>query len=220
MLLGIGHQLLARHQIPLAPRRDDLDARLQRVGAELETHLVVALAGRAVTDGIGAGFIDDLDQALGDQRPGDRGTEQVFAFINGIGAEHREDEVADELLAHIVDIDVLRLDAGLQRLGARRLQLFALAEVGGEGDDFALVHVLQPLEDDRGIQTARIGQHNLLDVAHLRSLSSFRSCPEAGIPSKPSARAAGSRPRPRRPIAARRSPRPSLPRRGAPAGSA
>jgi hypothetical protein len=31
---------------------------------------------------------------------------------------------------------------------ACRLQLFALAEVGGEGDDFALVVVLQPFQDD------------------------------------------------------------------------
>jgi len=175
MLLGIGHQLFAGHQVPLAPRRDDLDARLQRIGAELETHLVVTLAGRTVTDGVGTGFIDDIDQALGDQRPGNRGTEQVFAFIDGIGTEHREDEVADEFFAHVVDVDVLRLDAGLQRLGAGRLKLFTLTEVGREGDNFALVHILQPLEDDRGIQTARIGQHYFLDVAHFSSLFQFNS---------------------------------------------
>ena len=173
MLLGIGHELLTRHQIPLAPRRNDLDARLQRVGTELETHLVVTLAGRAMTNGVGTGFIDDLDQALGDQRTGDRGTKQVLAFIDSIGTEHRENEVADKFLAHVVNVDVLRLDARLQRLGARRLKLFPLAEVGRKGDHFALVHILQPLEDDRGIQTARIGQYNLLDVAHFRSLVSI-----------------------------------------------
>jgi hypothetical protein len=80
VLLGIGHQLFAGHQIPLAPRGDDLDARLQRVGTELEANLVVALAGRAMADGIGTGFIDDLDQALGDQRTGDGGAQQVLAF--------------------------------------------------------------------------------------------------------------------------------------------
>ena len=207
VLFGIGHQLLARHQVPLAPRGDDLDARLQRIGAELEANLVVALAGRAVTDGIGAGFIDDLDQSLGDQRTGDRGAEQVLAFIDGVGTEHREDEVAHELLAHVVDIDVLRLDPRLQRLGARRLEFLALAEVGGEGHHLALVYVLQPLEDDRGIEAARIGQHNLLDVAHLRSLIAFRFCPEGDTPSGLFAHADGSQPRPKPPIAARRSPR-------------
>jgi hypothetical protein len=50
VLLGIGHQLFAGHQIPLAPRGDDLDARLQRVGTELEANLVVALAGRAMAE--------------------------------------------------------------------------------------------------------------------------------------------------------------------------
>ena len=48
VLLGIGHQFLARQQIPLAPRRDDLDVGLQRIGAQFEAHLVVALAGGAV----------------------------------------------------------------------------------------------------------------------------------------------------------------------------
>ncbi len=56
VLLGVGQQLLARQQIPLAPGRDDLDVGLQRIGAELEAHLVVALAGGAVGDGVGAGL--------------------------------------------------------------------------------------------------------------------------------------------------------------------
>ncbi len=113
VLLGIGQQLFARHQIPLAPRGDDLDARLQRVGAQLEANLVVALAGGAMGDGVGAGFIGDLDQALGDQRAGNGGAQQVLAFVDGVGAEHREDEVADELFAQVVDEDVLRLDADI-----------------------------------------------------------------------------------------------------------
>jgi acid stress-induced BolA-like protein IbaG/YrbA len=49
------------------------------------------------------------------------------------------------------------------RLGARRLEFFALAEVGGEGHHFAVVGILQPLEDDRGVQTAGIGENDLRD---------------------------------------------------------
>jgi hypothetical protein len=41
-------------EVPLAPRRDHLDVGLQRIIAELEADLVVALAGRAVADGVGA----------------------------------------------------------------------------------------------------------------------------------------------------------------------
>jgi hypothetical protein len=52
-------------------------------------------------------FARDLDLALGDQRPRDRGAEQIEALIERVGAEHREDEVAHEFLAQVVDEDVL-----------------------------------------------------------------------------------------------------------------
>ncbi len=44
----------AAGEVPLAPGRDHLDVGLQRVVAELEAHLVVALAGRAMGDRVGA----------------------------------------------------------------------------------------------------------------------------------------------------------------------
>ena len=103
-------------------------------------------------DGVGAGLPGDLDQMLGDQWPGDRGAEQIEALIDGVGAEHREDEVADELLAHVHDVDFL--DAHHLGFLARRLELVALAEIGGEGDDFGAEFGLQPFQDDRGIETA------------------------------------------------------------------
>ena len=56
---------------------------------------------------------------------------------SGVGAEHREHVVADELLAQVLDEDVVFLDAEHQRLLARRLQLLALAEIGGKGHDLA-----------------------------------------------------------------------------------
>ena len=52
-----------------------LDSGVKRVIAELETNLIVTLAGRAVADRVGPGLLGDLDLALGDQRPGDRGAE-------------------------------------------------------------------------------------------------------------------------------------------------
>src|SRR5690606_7260594 len=75
VLLGIFDQPRAGVQIPFAPGRDHLDVGLQRVIAELEAHLVVAFSGGAVGDGIGAYLLGDLDLPLGDQRPGDGGTE-------------------------------------------------------------------------------------------------------------------------------------------------
>src|SRR3954468_8045859 len=49
---------------PLPPRRDDADVGLQRIIAELKADLVVALAGGAVADGVGADLAGDLDLLL------------------------------------------------------------------------------------------------------------------------------------------------------------
>ncbi len=154
---------LPRRELPLAPRRDDLDLRVQRIGRELEPHLIVALAGRAMRDRVRAGLPRDLDEALGDERPGDGGAEQILPLIDRVGAEHREHEVAHEFLAHVLDEDVLRLDAHQLRLAPRRLQLLALPEIGGEGDDLAPIGRLQPLEDDGGVEPAGIGEDDFLD---------------------------------------------------------
>jgi hypothetical protein len=171
--LGEFDELGAARQVPFAPGGDDLHIRLQRVVAELEAHLVVALAGGAMGHGIGADLLGDLDLALGDERPRDGGAQQVLALVQRVGAEHREDEVLHEGLAQVVDEDVLRLDAEQQRLVAGRAELLALAEIGGEGHDLASVGGLEPLQDHGGVEPTGIGQHDLLDVfdPHVLSLS-------------------------------------------------
>lgn len=113
-------------------------------------------------DGVGAGLPGDVDQVLGDQRAGNRGAEQVDAFIDGIGAEHREDEIAHEFFAHVLDEDFL--DAQHFRLLAGRFKFFALAEIGGKGHDFRAQFRLKPLQDDRGVEAARIGENDFLNV--------------------------------------------------------
>ena len=123
VLLGEVDQLAARSQVPLAPRRDHVDVGLERVIGELEAHLIVALAGRAMRHRIGADLLGDLDLLLGDQRTRDRGAEQILALVERVGAEHREHVVAHELLAQVLDEDVLRLDAEQQGLLPRRLEL-------------------------------------------------------------------------------------------------
>jgi hypothetical protein len=71
VLLGVAQQLLARQQVPFAPRRDDPDVGHQRVGAELEAHLVVALAGGAVRDGVRTGAFGNFHQVLSYEGPRD-----------------------------------------------------------------------------------------------------------------------------------------------------
>src|SRR6185437_11337475 len=123
--------------------------------SELEAYLVVALAGGAMRDSVSADFLGDLDLLLGDQRTRDRGAEQILPLIERVGPEHREHVVAHEFLAQVFDENIFRLDAEQQRLLARRLELLALAEIGGEGDNLAAIGGLQPLQDNRGIEPTR-----------------------------------------------------------------
>src|SRR5690606_32005302 len=136
----------AAGQIPFTPRCNHLYTWLERVGAEFETDLIVALAGCTVRDGVGTGFVGDFDQSAGNQWSGNGRAQQVFAFVNGVGAKHGIDEVARELGLQVVDEDLL--DAKRFSLGARRRHFFTLADIGREGHDFAVVLRLQPFGDD------------------------------------------------------------------------
>src|SRR5690606_36748116 len=142
-------------------------------GRQFEADLVIALAGCAVSDGVSARFPGDFDQSVGDQRPRNGSAKQVESLILRIGAKHREYEIADKFFAYILDVDFL--DAEHLRLPARRLEVaVALAEVGGEGDDFSAQFGLQPLQDDGGVEAARIGEYDLLYVFQLGHLYRFR----------------------------------------------
>ena len=119
---------------------------------------------------VGADFFGDFDLLLCNQGPRDRRAQEILPLIDRVGAEHRKHVIADEFLAQVLDEDIFRLDAEQQRLLARGLELLTLAEIGGEGHDLAAVGGLQPLQDDRGVEAAGIGEHHLLHVlAHERS---------------------------------------------------
>src|SRR5690606_10633277 len=121
-LFGIGHQGFTGSQIPFTPRRNHFYTRLQGIGTQLETHLVVTFAGGAVGNSIGTGFVGNFNQALGDQRAGNGGAQQVFAFVNGVGAEHREDEIAYEFFAQVFNVNFF--NAHGFGFGAGRLDFF------------------------------------------------------------------------------------------------
>src|SRR5260221_6657955 len=119
--------------------------------AELEADLIIALAGGAMRHRIGANLFGDFDLLLRNQGPRDRRAEEILPLIHGIGAEHRKHVVADEFLAQILDEDIFRLDTEQQRLLARRLELLALAEIGGAGHELASRRRLPaPPEERRG----------------------------------------------------------------------
>src|SRR5262249_2156453 len=103
----------------------------------------------------------DLHLAPRDERTGDRGAEEVLVLVDGSGTEHREDVVPDELLPQVLD-DRLARPRLAGTLGEPR-ELRALPDVGPERDDLRAVALDQPAKDDRGVEPARVRQHNPAD---------------------------------------------------------
>ena len=165
VLPRVFQQRRARVEIPFAPRCDHVDVGIEGVIGELEPDLVVALAGGAVGDRIRAQRCRDLDLALGDERPRDRGAEQVHPLVERVGPEHGKHVVGHEGLPQILDEDL----RDPHRLGLlpRRRDLLALAEIGGERHHLAAIGFLQPAQDDRGIEPAGIGEHYFFHVFHV-----------------------------------------------------
>ena len=82
-LVRVGDLLVARPDA-VAQRRDHLHAGVVRLEGELEADLVVALAGAAVHDRLGAELERELRDRLGDHRPRERGDQRVLALVEGV----------------------------------------------------------------------------------------------------------------------------------------
>ena len=114
-------------------------------------------------DGVGAFPAGELDLPLGDERARDRGAEQVLVLVDRTRAQHREDVVADEFFAQVLEHELR--GAGPVRLLLEAAELLALPEVGTERHHLGLVPLDEPAEDDRGVEPARVGED---DAAHGR----------------------------------------------------
>ena len=136
------------------PRRDDGELGRQRHVGKLEAALIVALAGGAMGDRVRLLLLRNGELRLGDQGTRDRGSEVILAFIDGIRAHHRIDEVAREFLNQVEGM--VPRGARAAGLGGETLQFLLLADVRGKGDDLRVVGLLQPFENDRGIEPARV----------------------------------------------------------------
>ena len=160
--LGVVDLLVAALDVPLAPGGDDLHARREALDGQLKAHLVVALAGGAVGDGVRALGEGDLRQLLADHRAGEGRAQQIALIVRA--HLHRGDDDVVHHLVHEVGDDQLA-GAGLQRLFLQPLQLVGLPDVAGHRDDLGVVIVLlQPGDDDGRIQAAGIGEHDFFDA--------------------------------------------------------
>ena len=158
MLLGEGDRAVAGHAA-VTHRRDAGKLRSQRPDADLETHLVVALTGAAMRDGVGAMGARCCYEVLDDERPGKRRDQRIAVHVKRIGTNGRADEVTGELLTR-VDDDRLH-GAALESALADRLEVLpALADVDGDGDDLGAGGLRDPADGDGGVQASRVGQHH------------------------------------------------------------
>ena len=165
VLFGIGDKSFTGVQIPFTPWRDHANIRIAGIVGQLKPHLVIALTGGAVTYGVGTCRCGNLNLAFGDEWAGNRRAEQIHTLIKGVGAKHWKDVITHKFLAQIFDVNFP--DAQHLGLGARRLKLFALTQIGGKCHNLAGIGLLQPFKNNGCVETARIGQHHFLDIAHM-----------------------------------------------------
>ena len=169
--LGVVDLLVTALDVPLTPRSDDRHIGAEGLQGQLKTHLIVALAGAAVADGVCALLDGDVRQRLGDAGTCEAGAQQVV-FVLCAKLQGGEDVVLDKVLLQVEDVQLG--GAGLLGFLLQTVQLGALTDIAGDGDDLAVVVVLlQPGNDDGGIQTARVSQNNFLNIFLFHDIRSF-----------------------------------------------
>ncbi len=95
---------------------------------------------------IGVFELGYLDQVFGDDRPGERRTQQIEPLVDRSGLHRRKGVFAQELVPQILDV-CFAGPAGLG-LGLQTLQLIGpLADVRGVGDHLATIVLLEPRND-------------------------------------------------------------------------
>ena len=160
--LGVVDLLVTALDIPLTPRSNDGHIRAQGLEGQLKTHLIVALTGAAVADGICTFLDGDIRQSLGDAGTCKAGAQQVI-FVLRAELQGGEDVVLHKVLLQVQHVQLG--SAGRLGLFFQTVQLGALTHVTGDSDDLAVVVVfLQPGNDDGGVQTAGVCQHDFFDV--------------------------------------------------------
>ena len=177
MLLGVVEAVFSRLQRPLAPGHDDLQLGRQGLIGVLEAHLIVALAGAAVSHGGRTFAQSHFDLVLGDDRTRQRSSQQILVLVNRARLNGRKDVVGQKLLPQIFDDD---FDSA-RRVGFLHdcIDVVALANVGNEGNHVAVIVFFQPRNDDGRIQPTRISKYNFLTHWHSSAGSGEHRLPAA-----------------------------------------
>ena len=159
------HLGVAGGQVPDADRGDDLEGGVERADLGLEADLVVALAGAAVRDVLGAGGVGDVDDVLGDQRAGQRGEQRVDLLVLGVGLDGVREVLVGVLLAHVdgLGVDGAHVEGLLLDPGE---VLLVLADVAADGDDVEALLDLEPLDDNGRVEAAGVREDDFFLLCH------------------------------------------------------
>ena len=113
-------------------------------------------------DGRGALVLRDLDQELRDERSGERRREWIHPLVARVRLEAREHEPPDEPVPAVHHVGL----AGSRRQGALRDVVVErpAAHVHRQRDDLRFVSLAEPRDGDRGVQTAREREDDLLQA--------------------------------------------------------
>ncbi len=162
-------------KIRVFPRGNNLQIRRQRHERQLKPHLVVTLAGSAMRYRRCPGLPGHIHLMLGNQRPGNAGTQQVPVFIHRAAFEHRPDVIFHKFLAEVLDYALDR--TGRQGLLLNPRQFVTLSQFGGKRHHFIPVCFLQPRQDHARIQPAAVSQYHFFSLilnSHHYFLSKYR----------------------------------------------
>jgi hypothetical protein len=119
--------------------------------------LVVASACAAVCEACGAFFLGDFHHLGGYERSAEAGAYGVFAFVEGVGFDGWKNVVLRKLVFGIYGV-VLEC-AEFFGFFFRGFEVLVLSDVYGYCDDVGFVFFLKPLDEDRGVESAGVGEY-------------------------------------------------------------
>ena len=152
MLHSIVDRVLARTNLPLTPGSDDSKARVESLIGQLEAYLVIPFPGASVSHSVRALHFRNLHLATRNERSSKGSAQQVLTLVDRPRHQGRIDVAGDELFAQVFNVD--RASTGRQRFLFESFQFLTLPQVRSHAYDLATVRVLEPGNDDRGIQPA------------------------------------------------------------------
>ncbi len=153
MSLSVVDLLVTALDVPFSPGSDYLHIRCESLDSQLESYLIVALAGAAVADSVSALSESDLSDSLCDDRTSERSTEHISVLIDCASLNSGINIILDEFFLQVSNDELG--SACLYSLLLKSVELCALSYVTGNCDNFAVVVVfLEPRDYDRCIKSA------------------------------------------------------------------